>query len=257
MIERNPKTEKLDSVPINEMAIKVIGLGGVGGISARYICMYLGALPSASRVVFIDGDKFEEKNSSRMFFSSSGNKAHVTREDLLPYLKDARVTLIDIPEFIEPENAERLIRDGDWVILAVDNHATRKLVNDHCMGLRNVTLISGGNDGIETKPDGKVLRGTYGNVQISVRRNGVSLSPDLTAFHGEIQHPTDKLPTDVSCTELLESVPQILFTNLAVASAICNAFWLCLCNALHYSELALDIQDGRMQPLPLPAPQLP
>ena len=138
----------------------------------------------------------------------------------------------------------------------MDNHATRKVVNDHCEGLENVTLISRGNDGIETTSDGKVLRGTYGNVQIYLRHNGEPLCPALTRFHSEIGQPADKLPTDVSCVEMLETVPQILFTNLATASAICNMFWLCLCNALHYSELAFDIQDGLMQPVPFPAPRM-
>jgi len=32
----------------------------------------------------------------------------------------------------------------DLVLLAVDNHATRKLVSDHCARLDNVCLISGG-----------------------------------------------------------------------------------------------------------------
>jgi len=50
-------------------------------------------------------------------------------------------------------------------------------------------------------------------------------------------------------------VPQVLFTNLAVASAMLNTLWLYLCGALHYSELALDIAEGLMRPVPLPVPQ--
>ncbi|HEY2951716.1 MAG TPA: hypothetical protein VGK40_03980, partial [Verrucomicrobiae bacterium] len=68
---------------------------------------------------------------------------------------------------------------------------------------------------------------------------------------------TDKLPTDKSCTELITSVPQILFANLTVATCMLNTLLLHLSGALHYSELAFDIADGLMRPAPLPAPKQP
>ena len=73
--------------------------------------------------------------------------------------------------------------------------------------------------------------------------------PSLTRCHPEIQTPSDSLPTEQSCTELLASTPQILFANLAVASALLNTLWLHLCGALHYSEICFDIADGLMQPV--------
>jgi hypothetical protein len=48
------------------------------------------------------------------------------------------------------------------------------------------------------------------------------------------------------------SVPQILFANLAAASAMCNALWLHLCRRLEYPEVNFDIALGRMSPVPLP-----
>ena len=152
-----------------------------------------------------------------------------------------------------PENLPRLIRADDVVLLAVDNHATRKLVSDFCSGLPDVCLISGGNDGVGADSTGAVSRGTFANVQIHLRERGADLSPSLTAFHPEIAKPADALPTDVPCTEAMLSVPQILFANLATASAILNAFWLHACGALHYPELCLDIHDGVMRPVPLPS----
>ena len=67
----------------------------------------------------------------------------------------------------------------------------------------------------------------------------------------EIENPADRLPTDLSCTELVASVPQILFANLAVASAMLNTLWLHLCGELHYGELAFDIADGLSRPVVL------
>ena len=137
----------------------------------------------------------------------------------------------------------------------MDNHATRKLVSDHCRRLRDVVLISGGNDGVETDSAGRQLRGTYGNCQVFLRRDGRDLSPALTRYHPEIAQPEDRLPTAKNCTEMIASVPQVLFANLQAAAAMLNAFWLHACGTLHYSELTFDIAEGRMQPLPLPAPK--
>ena len=228
-------------------SIKLIGLGGVGGIVARYAALFVASLGQPARLVLVDGDVFELSNSNRMIFGSCGNKAQVTRDDLAPRLENSAVSLIALEQYVTPENIGRLIRSGDIVLLAVDNHATRKLVNDQCAQLEEVCLISGGNDGVEKTAAGGTRRGTFGNVQIYLRRGGTDGSPALTRFHPEIQTPADHLPT-LSCTEQIASVPQILFTNLAVASAMLNALWLHFCGALHYSEIAFDIADGLMRP---------
>ncbi len=234
-------------------AVKVIGLGGVGGIVARYLTVYLAAAehPQPSRVVLIDGDSYSPENASRMLFSRCGNKAAVLRDDLIGAARDSRVTLTAVEEYVSAENLPRLVREGDVVLLAVDNHATRKLVSDFCAELPNVVLISGGNDGVGEDPSGHKLRGTFGNVQIYRRVGGRDETPSLTAFHAEIAEPGDAAPHDISCTDALVSVPQLLFTNLATASAILNAFWLCDSGDLHYGELCFDVRDGLMRPVPL------
>jgi hypothetical protein len=235
-----------------EASVKLIGLGGVGHIVARFGALFLASLDGDARLVLIDGDSFEPSNASRMFFGACGNKAAVVREELLPRFTDTNLSLIAVTDYLTPENIGRLIREGDIVLLTVDNHATRKLVNDHCARLQNVCLISGGNDGVGEDGGGSVRRGTYGNVQVYLRQEGQEATPPLTRHHPEIQEPADHLPTDQSCTELMASVPQILFTNLAVASALLNTLWLYLCGALHYSEVSFDIADGLMRPV-LPA----
>ena len=189
-----------------------------------------------------------------MLFSRHGNKASVVSDDLQGTLDDSRLSVVAVEDYVTPENLPRLIREDDTVLLAVDNHATRKLVSDYVQNqLTDVCLISGGNEGAGADSTGVVQRGTYGNVQIYLSQDGVDVTPPLTRFHPEIEDPADQVPTDLSCTEALVSTPQILFANLAVASSMLNAFWLHLCAALHYTELCFDIHDGRMQPLPLPS----
>ena len=254
-----PRDQVLKPTLHRDLSIKLIGTGGVGGIVSRYAAMYCASLDCNVRFVLIDGDKFETSNATRMFFGKHGNKAEVIREELLPRFSESRLSLIAIEEYVSRRNIKRLIHDGDIVLLTVDNHATRKLVSDYCATrLREVCLISGGNDGVGKDASGRMLRGTYGNVQIYLRRRGKDLTPSLTRLHPEIQKPADRLPSEKSCTEIVASVPQILFANMMVASAILNSLWLYLCDALHYSELALDIADGLMRPTnPIAAKRLP
>jgi len=234
--------------------VKVFGMGGVGSIVGRYLFIYLNSVGTEGRLVFGDADDFESKNASRMLFATPGNKAAVIVEDLRPHARDSNLALVAVEEYRTEDNLERLISEDDIVILAVDNHATRKLVNDFCATKRkNVCLISGGNEGAGADSTGVVQRGTYGNVQIYLSRDGIDVTPPLTEFHPEIENPADVIPTEISCTEALISTPQILFANLAVASSMLNAFWLQLCGALHYPELCFDIHHGRMQPMPLPS----
>jgi molybdopterin/thiamine biosynthesis adenylyltransferase len=228
--------------------IKLIGLGGVGSIVARYLTIFLASLDQRARVVLIDGDSFELTNAHRMLFATCGNKAAVMHQELLACFENSAVTLDFIEEYITAENISRLIHAGDIILLTVDNHATRKLVNDYCGTLGDVCLVSGGNDGVEKTVAGRQLRGTFGNVQIYLRATGQELTPSLARFHPEIAQPVDQHPADKSCTELLVSVPQILFANLTVAAAMLNTLWLHLCAATHYSELAFDIADGLMRP---------
>jgi molybdopterin/thiamine biosynthesis adenylyltransferase len=238
----NPK------LPKQHFHVTIIGLGGVGSIVARYGAVFLASLQKDVYLVLTDGDKFEPSNASRMLFGKHGNKAQVVAVELLPRFRNSRMTIQAVKRYITPNNVQEIIVSGDIVILCVDNHATRKLVNDHCAKLKNICLISGGNDGVGKDSSGTVRRGTYGNVQIYLRKHGKDLTPSLSAYHPEIANPKDKPPNELSCTELVVSKPQILFSNLAVASAMLNTLLLYLSGQLPYSELGFDISKGRAWP---------
>jgi hypothetical protein len=228
----------------DDARVKVIGLGGIGCIVLEFLAVFLKGLSQPVRLVLIDGDKFELGNTQRMVFHQFGNKAEVKAAEILAWLGQSEVSVATVPEYVTPDNVKTLIREGDHVLLCVDNHATRKLISDHCGSLESVILVSGGNDGVEPP----LQRGTYGNVQIYVRRDGKDVTASLTRFHPEIANPKGKLPTELSCVELAQSVPQILFTNLAVASAMLNAYFALTCGRLGYQEVKLDTLDGRMLP---------
>jgi len=230
-------------------SVKLIGLGGTGGIAARYLVAYAAARREPVRIVLVDGDDFEPRNAERMLFTRPGNKAAVVRAELLPFVAGSLVTLDAVEQYVRPDNLANLVRAGDVVLLAVDNHATRKLVAEHCARLADVCLFSAGNDGVRPDSTGRFLRVTYGNVQLQLRRAGRDVTPSLLAHHPEIEHPADRLPSDVSCTEALASTPQLLFTNLAAAALLLNTLLLALGEEPPYGEACFDTAAALMRPV--------
>jgi hypothetical protein len=238
----------------DDSRVKVIGLGGIGCAVLQYLTVFLKSLDRPVRLVLIDGDRFEVTNNRRMVFQTVGNKAEVKAAETVAWLGPGEVAVVAVPQFVTTENVAQLIRPGDHVFLCVDNHPTRKLVSDHCATLDSVALFSGGNEGVDPPKE----RGTYGNVQVYLRQGGRDLTAPLTRFHPEIANPKGKLPTEANCAEMAVSTPQILFTNLAVASAMLSAFFAYSCGKLAYQEVKLDILEARMLPqLPLKPDEVP
>jgi hypothetical protein len=234
----------------DDCRLKVIGLGGIGCAVLQYLAVFLKSLDRPVRLVLIDGDRFEIANNRRMIFQAVGNKAEVKAAETVAWLGDCEVSVVAVPQYVTVESVEKLILPGDHVFLCVDNHPTRKLVSEHCARLPSVALFSGGNEGVDPPRE----RGTYGNVQVYLRQDGRDRTAPLTRFHPEIANPKGKLPSEASCVELAASTPQILFTNLAVASAMLNAFFAYICGRLTYQEVKLDVLEARMlSQLPLAA----
>ena len=224
--------------------IKLIGLGGIGCIVLQFLALFLRSVMRSARLVLIDGDQFEPKNLERMNFQSGGNKAEVKATETLQMLGACDLSVVPVPEHVNKKNVERLIRPGDYVLLCVDNHITRRLVSEHCQKLSDVVLISGGNDGVDPPRE----QGTYGNVQIALRRNGQDLTVPITRYHPEIATAAGDIPGDDGCGQIVASVPQILFTNLSVASAMLNALFAHACDRLKYQEVQFDVLEARSVP---------
>jgi molybdopterin/thiamine biosynthesis adenylyltransferase len=199
-----------------------IGLGGIGQILSRYLVMFLSSLKEHEfRVVFVDGDAFEPDNGYRMDIPDFANKAEATGRALHERFGRPGLHLRWLPEYVSPKNIKRVIAEGDLVLLGVDNHATRLLASKRLRRLKDGVLISGGNDGVDPAAG---QRGTYGNVQVYVRENGRDVTAPLEKFHPDIAKPADKSPAELDCIELAAAgAPQLLFANLAAASAMGNA----------------------------------
>lgn len=212
--------------------IVIIGLGGIGSILCDKISRFSNfKKDQETSITLVDGDYYEEKNFERQDFFSLGNKASVKASELKSRYEN--IEFKDIPYFIDETIVDKVITEGDTVFLAVDNHKTRKLVSDYAKNLKDITIISGGNDL------------TDGNVQIYVRKGGENLTPSLTDYHPEIENPEDKLPNEMSCEELQNSEPQLFFTNLGVATIMCWSFYNIKNMDLTNSEIYFDIKSMR------------
>ncbi|MFQ5882922.1 MAG: ThiF family adenylyltransferase [Candidatus Methylomirabilales bacterium] len=216
--------------------IKVIGIGGIGCALLPFLARYLNYRGERARIILIDGDEFERRNADRQTFGTLDNKAKVKAAEMAQEFQG--LSFRAIPEYVTEANIAQCIRDGDVVFLAVDNHKTRQLVSDYCEKLAAITLISGGNEY------------TDGNVQVHIRQGGEDRTAPITRFHPEIRRPQDRSPAEMSCEELMQSgAPQLLFTNLAVASAMLNAFYGFREGKLRYGEVYLDIVEGKSNPV--------
>jgi len=215
------------------MKIIIVGLGGIGTIFVNRLCRFIQYsntdLLRDVHIHLVDGDEYEEKNYSRQEFMGLGNKAEIKKRELSR--KFAKIYFTTFDKYLNETNLPEQITEDTIVCLCVDNHKTRKVVSDHCSKLNNIILISGGNDW------------TDGNVQIFVKREGKSLTPDLTMWHSEIANPEDKSPEDMSCEELSKSEPQLYFANLTAATIMCWTFWnVVIQNDIETSEVYFDIE---------------
>ena len=219
--------------------IKAVGIGGIGCALLPFLCRFLNYAGERARLTLIDGDRFERVNAPRQAFARLGNKAEVKALELAQEFE--ALSFRAAPEYVTAENVGRLIIEGDVVFLMVDNHASRHLVDEHAAGLADLSLISGGNDFED------------GNIQVYLRRAGRDLTPRLSRYHPEIARPQDRHPAELSCEELMAAgAPQLLFTNLMVASLMLNAFYSLRQDFPGYSEVYLDIRQNLSRPVSRP-----
>ena len=218
--------------------VVLIGCGGIGSQLLDPLCRYLAHRPEPRPVlVLVDGDAFEPSNLNRQACTRSdlgSNKA----EALARVARDSGVACQAIGERVDETNVRQIVREGDIVLLAVDNHRTRALVDRHVAALDNATLISGGNDE------------TDGNVQLVRRRDGWSVDGHLTEIHPEIgEAAMEEELREPGCQVMAAERPQLLVTNLMVASAMLNALWQVVeRGSVPYSEVFLDVIQNIARP---------
>jgi molybdopterin/thiamine biosynthesis adenylyltransferase len=211
--------------------VVLIGCGGIGSQLLPPLARYLANRPEPRPLlVLVDGDVFEAGNRNRQaceIADLGSNKA----EALARVARSSGIAVQVIPEFVAEANVRSVVREGDLVLLAVDNHRARALVDRHVASLDEATLISGGNDE------------TDGNVQLVRRRGGYSVDGHLVEIHSEIGAAAEvEEPEGPGCQVLAGDHPQLLVTNLFVAAAMLAALWAVTeRGSVPYSEVYLDV----------------
>ncbi len=221
---------------MDNLNIKVVGIGGVGGLFVDKVSRFLNYQNKFDvSITLIDGDEYQPKNLERQEFFEYGNKSFIKSDELSK--KFTSIKYDNIQFYVNEGNIETMIHDKDIVILSVDNHRTRKIVSDYVSGLNDIILISGGNEFYD------------GNVQLFVKKGNKNITPRLTDYHPEIEHPKDKSPEEMSCEELSKSEPQLFFANLSVATIMCWMFYnVVILNNVKISEIYFDMEKMNVAP---------
>ncbi|AZO96024.1 HesA/MoeB/ThiF family protein [Halocella sp. SP3-1] len=124
---------------IKNSQVCVIGCGGLGG----YVIEMLARL-GVGNITAVDGDIFDETNLNRQLLSDSNvigkNKAEIAKERIA--LVNPLINFMPISQNINNDNGIEILKGHDVIIDAVDNIATRLLLQELVYELR-IILVHG------------------------------------------------------------------------------------------------------------------
>jgi hypothetical protein len=193
----------------------LVGAGGTGTHLLPALHLYLAAHYAAKdwMLFIMDGDTVEAKNLERQFFDPAAitiNKAVAATAAL----KDAE-HVTAITDYLSEDNIARFIRDGDTILVCVDNFTVRKRIEDHCLTLANVVVINGGNE-IDS-----------GSVQLWIRENNENITPRLSYLHPEVAIAVGEDRAEMTCQQAaaLPGGLQTLLANMQSATWMLTALW--------------------------------
>jgi adenylyltransferase/sulfurtransferase len=125
--------------------VAVVGLGGLGTVSSLYL-----TLAGVGYMRLIDQDTVEARNLHRQILYTLKNlgypKAEVSAKRLMEISPFVKVEAV--PENLNADNAEELLRGMDCVVDGLDNMRTRYTVNRACAKLK-IPYVFGAAIGIE------------------------------------------------------------------------------------------------------------
>ena len=211
--------------------VVVIGLGGIGSQLLPSLLHYLHARKFEGPVVLMDGDLYEEKNLNRQLVPEDGLGMNKAEALAIQFGNRLPLTFETLPFYLDEANVQVVVEEGDFVVCGVDNHYTRRLIDERVRKMKDVTFVSGGNDL------------TDGNAQIVRKRKGKLLDPHLVDVHPEIGAALEPPDFTPGCDAMINAAPQIINTNLMVASAMLNMTWATMEGKdLTYSEVFVDVE---------------
>jgi len=223
----------------------VIGCGGIGYYLAEPLVRFIEHLHTSfafakdTDVYLVDPDIIETKNAARQFGPKTvgKNKAAALADLVAERVGPKHVALHPVGSAFSPRTVagfrKWFWKEGITVLVCVDNHPTRLLVQEEASKLNEVTVITGGNDV------------TDGQVQIYAKHQGKEMFPRIDHVHPEMKDAPGRFPDQISCTEQIQETPQILWTNMAVALAMGCAFMAHTNEVLYdgeVNEILIDVE---------------
>lgn len=235
---------------IKNPTIYIVGGGGTGGFTFTNLVRLLAGTQIPIHV--FDGDIVEPKNLKRQQFGKEDidknkatalvNTAQSTILDTSP-LEAHTDYIIDPDEFIA-DILMSLPDDGvPIVVSAVDNVATRKLINDALSQIDDYIAIDSGNNnqgGQVVVTSGKMVveqQNPFDPGILVQLANMFEVYPDLNKID-------DKNPgLDPSCDEVVESEPQAMMANSRNGDIIANI----IMNLLDNKPLAGNVFESNLE----------
>jgi molybdopterin/thiamine biosynthesis adenylyltransferase len=196
--------------------VAVIGLGGIGAWFVPPFARFLHERRFGGELLLADGDTFSGLNAGRQDMDATDigkNKAVAVAERLGHVLPGLH--LRTFTEYVTAHNVAQVVKERSLAIVAVDNHPARATVARHAATLRDVCVLSAGNEKYD------------GNVHVSLRRAGQDLCPPLLDRHPEIAASRHNDRALLGCEELIAlGEGQLLVTNFLAAAAILATFYV-------------------------------
>jgi len=117
----------------------IAGAGGLGSPVAMYL-----AAAGVGEIRICDADRVELSNLNRQILHSDDRVGELKAESARRTLQSLNPSLqiTPIAEYLNPENAVRIIGDVDIMIDCLDNYETRYLLNDYCIQ-HHIPLVHG------------------------------------------------------------------------------------------------------------------
>lgn len=137
--ERNGILTDAEQASLANKRVLVVGCGGLGGYSIEQL-----ARVGVKHLTVIDGDVFAESNLNRQLLATVESlgkyKATMAKERI--QLIDPTINTVGIIDYLTADNAIGLVEGHDIVMDAVDNNATRRILQNVCETL-GIPMIYG------------------------------------------------------------------------------------------------------------------
>jgi len=193
----------------------MVGAGGTGTHLLRPLIVYLRSIhPDGDWLLYVvDGDTVEVKNLERQLFSPGAVTMNKATAAVAEMADDGHIRAF--PNYLSETNMAVIIKENDTVLICVDNFTVRKRIEDHCLTLKDVTVINAGNEAFS------------GSVQIWVRENGENQTPRLTYMHPEVAVKIGDDRAEMTCAQAaaLPGGDQTIIANAMAATLMLTAVW--------------------------------